>query len=95
MRRMQRRHTRQWCARGGLPRPHFWHTLAPPLCREERGTRDLNRPEPGHSRSCSCTHGCSEGMSVHEMSCATHSSMCCRMFWAQELQEAERSGHVL
>lgn len=32
MRKMQRRQTRQWCARGGLPCPHFWHTLAPPLC---------------------------------------------------------------
>ena len=32
MRSTQRRHTRQWCARGGLWRAHFWQKRASPLC---------------------------------------------------------------
>ena len=36
MRSTQRRHTRQWCARGGLWRAHFWQKRASPLCTRAR-----------------------------------------------------------
>ena len=45
MRSTQRRQTRQWCARGGLCRPHFWQKRTSPLCAASRGSQLLAESE--------------------------------------------------
>lgn len=54
MRRTQRRQTRQWWARGGLCRPHFWQKRASPLC--ARTTLFRYRGKSWASSSMSASH---------------------------------------